>query len=66
MVYIKHPLKDKKGISIVNDFQKILKESDRRPNKMWVDKESEFYNNSFKKWLQIMILSCIQQDSLGH
>ena len=28
------PLKDKKGISIVNDFQKILKESDRRPNKM--------------------------------
>ena len=60
------PLKDKKGISIVNDFQKILKESDRRPNKMWVDKESEFYNNSFKKWLQIMILSCIQQDSLGH
>ena len=31
------PLKDKKGISIVNAFQKILKESDRKPNKMWVD-----------------------------
>ena len=28
------PLKDKKGISIVNAFQKILKESDRRPNKI--------------------------------
>ena len=49
------PLKDKKGISIVNAFQKILKESDRneakpkgcRPNKIWVDKGSEFYNNSF-------------------
>ena len=41
------PLKDKKGISIVNSFQKILKESNRKPNKMWVDKESEFYNNSF-------------------
>ena len=27
------PLKDKKGISIVDPFQKILKESDRRPNK---------------------------------
>ena len=27
------PLKGKKGISIVNAFQKILKESDRRPNK---------------------------------
>ena len=31
------PLKNKKGISIVNAFQKILKESDRKPNKMWVD-----------------------------
>ena len=41
-------LKDKKGISIVNAFQKILKESDRKPNKIWVDKGSEFYNNSFK------------------
>ena len=40
-------LKDKKGISIVNAFQKILKESDRKPIKIWVDKGSEFYNNSF-------------------
>ena len=46
------PLKDKKGASIVNAFQKILKESDRKPNKIWVDKGSEFYNNSFKKWLK--------------
>ena len=38
------PLKDKKGISIVNAFQKILKESNRKPNKIWVDKGSEFYN----------------------
>ena len=44
------PLKDKKGVSIVNAFQKILKESDRKPNKIWVDKGSEFNNNSFKKW----------------
>ena len=46
------PLKDKKGISIVNAFQKIWKESNRKPNKIWVDKGSEFYNNSFKKWLK--------------
>ena len=46
------PLKDKKGVSIVDAFQKILKESDRKPNKIWVDKGSEFYNNSFKKWLK--------------
>ena len=45
-------LKDKKGASIVNAFQKILKESDRKPNKIWVDKGSEFYNNSFKEWLK--------------
>ena len=46
------PLKDKKGVSIVDAFQKILKESNRKPNKIWVDKGSEFYNNSFKKWLK--------------
>ena len=46
------PLKDKKGISIINAFQIILKKSNREPNKIWVDKGSEFYNNSFKKWLK--------------
>ena len=46
------PLKDKKGVSIVNAFPKILKESDRKPNKIWVNKGSEFYNSSFKKWLK--------------
>ena len=46
------PLKDKKGVAITNAFQKSLKESDRKPNKIWVDKGSEFYNNSFKKWLK--------------
>ena len=45
------PLKDKKGISIVNAFNKIIKQSNRKPNKIWVDQESEFYNNNFKKWL---------------
>ena len=46
------PLKDKKGVSIFNAFQQILEESDRKPNKIWVDKGSKFYNNSFKKWLK--------------
>ena len=45
------PLKDKKGISIVNAFNKITKQSNRRPNKIWVDRGGEFYNNVFKKWL---------------
>ena len=46
------PLKDKKGISIVNAFQSILNKSKRKPNKIWADKGSEFYNASFNKWLQ--------------
>ena len=46
------PLKDKKGTTITNAFQKILKESNRKPNKIWVDKGSEFYNRSMKSWLE--------------
>ena len=45
------PLKDKKGISIVNAFNKINKQSDRKSNKIWVDQGGEFYNHVFKKWL---------------
>ena len=41
-------LKDKKGITITNAFQKILNKSNRKPNKMWADKGSEFYNSFFK------------------
>ena len=40
-------LKDKKGVSIIKAFEKVLNESDRKPNKIWVDKGSEFYNSSF-------------------
>ena len=46
------PLKDKKGVSIVTTFQSILKQLNRKSNKIWVDKGSAFYNASFKKWLQ--------------
>ena len=45
------PLKDKKSISIVDAFQNILDDSNRKPNKIRVGKGSEFYNVSFKKWL---------------
>ena len=40
------PLKDEKGITITNAFQKILDEPNRKPNKIWVDKGSKFYNRS--------------------
>ena len=42
-------LKDEKGITIVNVFQNILDNSTRKPNKIWVDKDSEFYKSFFKK-----------------
>ena len=45
------PLKNKKGISIVNAFNKIIKQSNGKPNKIWVDQGGEFYNNVFEKWL---------------
>ena len=46
------PLKDKNGITTTNAFQKTLKEFNRKPNKIWVDKGSKFYNSSVKKWLK--------------
>ena len=41
-----------KGITIANSFQSILDNSKRKPNKIWVDQGSEFYNTHFKKWLK--------------
>ena len=46
------PLKDKRGASIVSAFQKIVSEG-RKPNKIRVDQGSEFYNNLFKRFLEI-------------
>ena len=46
------PLRDKKGISIAKAFQIILKQSNRKSNKIWVDKGSQFYNAYFEKWLR--------------
>ena len=61
------PLKDKKDVSIVNAFQSILKKSNRKPNKIWVDKGGEFYNRSMKSWLgknDIEIYSIIMKENL--
>ena len=46
------PLKDEKGVAITNSFQNILKESNRKPNKIWVDKCNEFYTRLMKSWLE--------------
>ena len=55
------PIKDKKGTNIVNAFKKILsdwnrskaKSNGQKPNKIWVDQGSEFYNKSFKDLLKM-------------
>ena len=46
------PLKDKKGITIVKSFEKIIS-TGRKPNKIWVDKGGEFYNKLFQRFLKI-------------
>ena len=50
------PIKDKKGASIVNAFKKILSDSNRKPNKIWVDQGSEFKvvnSKPFKDFLKL-------------
>ena len=63
-IYSKHalviPLKDKKGITINNAFQKYLDELKHKPYKIWIDKGSEFYNRSMKSWLEEKDLEMIQ------
>ena len=41
-----------KRTTIVNAFKKIFSK-ERKPNKIWVDQGSEFYNQSFKDFLKI-------------
>ena len=56
------PLKDKKVVSIVNAFQKILDKLRRKPNKIWVDQGSQFYNKSFKKLLKDNYIDSIHNE----
>ena len=46
------PFKHKKGTTITNAFQKVIDESSRKPNKIWVDNGNQFYNRSMKSFLQ--------------
>ena len=45
-------MKHKKGTTITNAFLKNLKEPNRKPNKLWVNKGTEFYNRSIELWLE--------------
>ena len=59
------PLRDKKGVSTVNVFQSILKKSNRKPHKIWVDKGSELYNRSMKSWLEKNVIEMYSAHNEG-
>ena len=46
-----NPLKDKKGKTVLNAFIETVNESNRKPNKLWVDQRREFYNRLIQEWL---------------
>ena len=58
-------MKDKKGITITNAFQKNLKESNQKTDKILVGKGSEFYNRSMKSWLEKNIIEMYSADNEG-
>ena len=45
-------MKDKKGFIITNSITENLDDFGNKPNKIWVDKGSEFYKRSVISWLQ--------------
>ena len=58
-------LKDKRGITITNAFQKISDEPNHKPNKTWVDKGSEACNRSMKSFLQNNIMEMYSMHNEG-
>jgi hypothetical protein len=46
------PLKDKKGLTVLDAFKQIVKQSDRLPKFMWVDEGKEFYNKLIDEWIK--------------
>ena len=46
------PLKDKKGLTVLEAFKKIVNESKMIPKHLWVDEGKEFYNKDMTEWLK--------------
>ena len=46
------PLKDKKGKTVLNGFIEIVNESNRKPNKLWVDQGKVLYDISMQKMVR--------------
>ena len=59
------PLKDKKGITIFKAFKHVIKESKRRPDKLWVDQGKEFYNENMYKLFKYRKSDIEEKDDKG-
>ena len=46
-------------------FKKILNESNRKPNKIWLDQGIEFYNRSMKSWLDKNVIETYSTQKEG-
>ena len=46
------PIKKKDSKSVLDAFKSIIQDSKRKPQYLWVDKGSEFYNKDFKNYLK--------------
>src|SRR5206468_3158755 len=46
------PMKNKTGLTTLEAFQTIAKESGRIPKHLWVNKGLEFYNKGVSSWLK--------------
>jgi len=60
------PLKNKKGETIANAFKQIIKESNRKPNKLWVDQGKEFYNQYMYKLFKFKNTDVMKKDEHGN
>ena len=58
-------LKDKKGETVANAFKDVMKKSNRKPNKLWVDQGKEFYNQHMYKLFKFKDKDILEKDENG-
>ena len=58
------PLKNKDGLSVSNAFKEIMKKSERRPRKLWVDQGKEFYNEHMYKLFKFKKEDILEKDPM--
>ena len=59
------PLKHKDGLSVSNAFKEIMKKSNRKPNKLWVDQGKQFYNEHMYKLFKFKKEDILEEDKNG-